>query len=370
MRVRIICYDDVNDWILRKFAIKMQEDLTKLNIFADIDIKPDINADINHHIIYNQYKVDQYAAGQYNVDSINTLMITHVDNLEKLNLLKQNLSAASLGICMSKETMYWLAQMGIDKNKLCYINPAHDGLVNVKKYVIGITCRVQSDGRKREWLIDALANEIDPRYFMFKIMGDSWDPQVKNLLEKGFEVEYIDHFVKDLYYPLISSLDFYLYTGLDEGQMGFVDAAAAGVKTIVTPQGYHLDAENGITYSFTSYEELREIFLSIQIERTQLVDSVATWNWEDYTKKHVELWTYLLSNKVSNSQYKDGLNSLFEMLKTDVKVDSDFIKRENLKLNKIGLSQKWFTVKNKIKSDGIFYFFSTVFKRVFALIKK
>lgn len=365
MKVRIICYDDQNDWILRKFALKMQECLIKLNINVDINKIPDPHADINHHIIYNQYNVDQFEIDQYNKDSINTMMITHVDETEKLNLLQQNLSEASLGICMSKETMLWLAKMGIEKNKLCYINPAHDQLVEIKKFVIGIACRVQTDGRKREKFIDNLANELNPKYFSFKIMGDSWDPQVKNLIKNGFEVEYINHFDKDKYYPMITSLDYYLYTGMDEGQMGFIDAAAAGVKTIITSQGYHLDAVNGITHPFTTYEELLKIFLEIQKDRSKLVDSVASWNWLDYTKKHVELWNYLLGDKSIKSDYIDGLNSLIEMSNEEIIPDSKFIDKKMSELSKLSRSHRRYTIINRIKSEGIFWLFSVMFKKVF-----
>ena len=111
---------------------------------------------------------------------------------------------------------------------------------------------------------------------------------------------------------------------MDEGQMGFVDAVAAGVKTIVTSQGYHLDALNAITHPFTTYEELESIFLSIQEEFRKLPDSVSTWNWFDYTKKHVEIWRYLLDNKNVVSRYNDGLNSLLMIKRGSSGSDNQF----------------------------------------------
>jgi len=56
-----------------------------------------------------------------------------------------------------------------------------------------------------------------------------------------FEVEYHENFDYEVYKELIPTLDYYLYVGKDEGQMGFIDALAAGIPTIVTPQGFHLD---------------------------------------------------------------------------------------------------------------------------------
>ena len=366
MRIRIVCYEDVNAWILGKFALKLQENLIKLGITADIAKKPDPTADINHHIIYIDYNGAQ--------SSIDTLMITHIDNLEKLEMLKKHFQTASLGICMSAETMNWLTEMGIDRKKICYINPAHDQLVKIKKYSIGITCRVQNDGRKRESFIDKLANDLDPNYFLFKIMGDSWDRQVENLRKKGFEVEYINHFARDKYYQLINSLDYYLYMGMDEGQMGFIDAAAAGINTIVTTQGYHLDAENAITHPFTNYDELLSIFLRIQRSRSQLVNSVSTWNWLDYTKKHIELWEHLLGKKNIKSHYKDGFNSLYNSTSQEIKLDKVFIKETNQKLAKAERKQRYYIIKNtvinSVKEKGLTWLLLTIFKKMIRIKNK
>lgn len=328
MKVRIVCYEDVNAWILGKFALKMKENLDKMGIQADISNVPDANADINHHIIYLDYKDMQMGN--------DSLMITHIDTIDKFKQVKKQLDSAIVGICMSKETMNYLIQMGINKEKLCYINPAHDGVIKIKKYVIGITCRVQSDGRKRESFITKLSQKINPLFFKFKIMGDNWEPQVKALKDKGFEVEYYDHFIYEEYARLIPSLDYYLYTGMDEGQMGFVDALAAGVKTIVTPQGYHLDAPYGITYSFKTYEELEHIFLTIQKEKELLVNSVSSWNWYDYTQKHIEVWNYFFNHVNPHSSFNDGINSLLEY-------NCEFLDEKSLRTKNINLTINKYT---------------------------
>ncbi len=288
MKIRIVCQDD--SWILEKFARKMKENLVKMNIEVDVDKIPDKNADINHYIIYSDYDVNNY-------NDIDTLMVTHIDREKKLKILSKNLEKAYMGICMSEETVINMSNMGIDRKKLCFVNPAHDEVMVPRKKIIGITCRVQSDGRKREAFISKLAKIISPKLFSFKIMGDGWDKQVADLKDNGFTVEYTNEFVYDKYLELIPSLDYYLYTGQDEGQMGFVDALAAGVETIVTSQGYHLDADCGITYPFNSFEELVQIFKDIESKRQAMIDSVASWTWHEYTKKHVELWKYFISQK-------------------------------------------------------------------------
>lgn len=341
MKVRIVCYEDVQAWILGKFALRMHDCLKQLGVESEIEKSPDNTADINHHLIYGGYDGKKHG--------IDTLMITHIDNIDKLNLVKKQMTIASAGICMSSETMQYLFEMGVDKNKLCYVNPAHDCVMSIRKIVIGIACRVQDDGRKRENFLGKLAKILDARIFKFRIMGDSWETQVNNLREKGFEVDYFDHFDYSEYVKFIPSLDYYLYMGMDEGQMGFIDALAAGIKTIVTAQGYHLDAPNAIVHPFKNYEELKSILLSLEQEKKMLINSVATWNWSDYTKKHVEIWSYLLDNHKNKSVFIDGLNTLLSFKYSSSKTDSKFVISKTKDLKKAKYSHFFFTVKRRTK---------------------
>lgn len=333
MRVNIICKDDVNNWILGKFALKMQECLGQLGVQCTISKSVDEKADVNHNIIFYEY--DGFNKG------INTMMITHVDEFHKLKTIKEHLKTCSMGICMSNQMMCWLTKMGADRKKLCFVDPAHDGCALIKKYVIGIASRVYEDGRKREYFFDRFAEDLDPRFFEFKFMGAGWEKQVSSLRNKGFSVVYFDDFIRKKYYKFIQSLDYYLYTGTDEGQMGFVDAAAAGVPSIVTPQGYHLDAPDALTYPFWEYDDLLKILLDMQAERIKLIDSVKTWTWMDYAKKHLEIWKALNGESVQ-SGYNDGINSNIRLLNDDsIIIDNEYVAEEEKKL-----------VENEIKHNN------------------
>lgn len=324
MRVRIICYEDVNEWILGKFALRMQEDLIKLGVSVDIAKVADPAADINHHIIYEQFN---------GMPSNNdTLMITHIDCSQKLNHLKAVIDKVSYGICMSKDTMQMLSSLGITKDRLCYINPAQDGDFIPKQIQIGYTSRWYADGRKREYLLRDLVKHLDNRFFAFKFMGQGWDNIVSLMEENGFQVEYFPNFDLQIYKRLMSEIDYYLYTGLDEGQMGFVDALAAGVKTIVTPQGYHLDVENGITYPFNDSKDLLEVFDIIYEEKVKLIKTVETWTWKNYTLKHLELWNHILGNEIKlidQFKYKDGIYSVASVSENEIEqIDVKKLKRK------------------------------------------
>ena len=160
LRVRIINYEG-GGWILTKFAQRLKDHLNELGALADLGgIDP--GADINHHIPYHPYRP---------LRSFNdTLMITHVDTGQKIELLRQQLETAKMGICMSKDTLNYLVQTGgIPREKLCYVNPAHDGNMCPKKYVIGIThrCYDSYDLRKRtNSLLEMLNGKRDLRFII------------------------------------------------------------------------------------------------------------------------------------------------------------------------------------------------------------
>ena len=292
MKICIVCYEDLDLWILGKFARKMQLELRALGVDCDIAKTPDPQADINHHIIYFYYDGKP--------SSIDTVMVTHIDEAWKLEQVRRQLTVAPMGICMSQTTVQQLVDGGIPRDRLSYVLPAHDQVMRPRPLAIGITSKIHSDGRKRELLLVELADRIDPQQFFFKIMGAGWHGIVEQLRARGFTVDYHEAFDFELNQRLVPTFDYYLYLGLDEGAMGFIDALAAGVPTIATPQGYHLEAVNGITHPFVTLDELTAVFQKISQARAVLTDSVAGWNWREYAIRHLEIWQYLYNERAAH----------------------------------------------------------------------
>ena len=289
MRIGIVTYEDPNQWILGKFARRLVEQLRVMELEAQLLRAPDPSFDINHHIIYQNY--DDAASC-----AIDTLMITHIDTAGKLHLLRRQLETAKLGICMSRQATQQLTQAGIPADRLRYINPAHDELLAPRKISIGIFNKVHADGRTRNGLLPALAEQVDLRSFVFNIMGTNWEPTANALVARGIEVNCYPKFDLDEYRRLLPTLDYFMYLGLDEGSMAFVDALAAGVKTIATRQGFHLDATDGLTHPFIDLPELVTIFQSILAERNRPVEAVRRWTWRRYAEKHLALWQALIEH--------------------------------------------------------------------------
>jgi hypothetical protein len=293
MRVRIVCYEDVDTWILGKFAKQLAEHLGRQGVTADISKTPDPSADINHHIIFGGYD------GKKN--SADTVMITHIDEDWKVQAVRKQLINAEMAICMSSDTMNKLAKLAMPRAKLCFVNPAQDGLIHPRKLVVGITSKVQPTGCKRETILSELGASISPEDFKFSIMGSGWEAIIEGLRARGIEVDYRDEFDLPAYRALMPTFDYYLYFGQDEGSMGFLDALSAGVKTIVTPQGFHLDATGGIVHAFNEVDELAGIFRSIGDERKRLTRSVASWTWSAYASNHLLIWQHILASQQGTS---------------------------------------------------------------------
>jgi hypothetical protein len=286
-RVHIVCYEDVDAWILGKFAQRLAEHLSRSGIEVDISKRPDPRAEINHHIIYYDYD------GRKTTNE--TVMVTHIDTPRKRTQLKGQLVNARMGVCMSLDTVERLAERGLPRDRLCFINPATDGIMKPRRFAMGITSKVQPSGCKREQMLVELAAKISPDDFEFRIMGGGWDTIVDGLRERGFTVEYLDRFDRERYRTMMPQLDYYLYFGEDEGSMGFVDALAAGIPTIVTPQGYHLDAKGGITHAFSTADQLAAVFHEIAAVRQARVDAVSSWTWAEYARKHLALWQWIVA---------------------------------------------------------------------------
>lgn len=289
-------------WIVEKMAMRLLEQLPNWNVDAKIAFMPSSEVDVNHWMIYNELQGD--------LVSINTLAITHVDRPAKLHVLKQRMKKADMAICMSRMTLKQLVSSGIPSQKLCYITPAHDGNAKPKRIVIGITTQIRMDGAKREDILIQMAKTIRLDAFHFEIIGPNWENVIKYFEAAGATVNYTPGESKDnvahlrLVMERINSFDYYLYMGWDEGSMGFLDALAAGIPTIVTPQGFHLDINGGITHSFTDTVQLCSIFDILAEERQRRIDSVAGLTWNEYARQHALVWHAMVEGQ------REGINAL------------------------------------------------------------
>ncbi len=294
-------------WILQKFANEMESYLKILGVNAVISTEFDSTADINHYIAPD---------GEGRVDRNTTFMITHVFKQSYLDWIKKLTTRGAVGICMSRDTMNKLIACGVSRNRICYINPAQDGMIKPKKIRLGFTHRVYNDNRKRENILVDVCQKVSPQVFKIVIMGSGWESIIREVEALGFEVEYYSEFDKQKYNELMVTLDYYCFFGFDEGSMGYLDAVAAGINTIVTPQGYHLDTDCPITYPVETVADIVDALHNIEDKRKKNYRFIETWTWENYVKKHLEIWKYQRKSEtidellINRGLYRDGIFSL------------------------------------------------------------
>jgi hypothetical protein len=318
LKVRLVLERGNKYWILGKFANRLEQNLTDWNIQADIAETPSADVDVNHWMFYG-YAWSFFFQENRRKSTRSTMAITHVDDPIKLRIVREALDqVVDVGICMSRMTAKELARQGIKSEALCYISPAHDGAVLPRRTVIGITSRVYADGRKREHLLILVAKSMPLDLFHFEIIGEGWEEVISHLRAAGATVAYYpstDDFTQAYVYTMerIRAFDYYLYLGLDEGSMGLLDALAAGVNTIVTRQGFHLDIPGGITYGFLNATELIGIFKELRDQRQSLIDSVKDLTWEEYARQHAIVWRCLLADRLKEIEptlHPDGDKSI------------------------------------------------------------
>lgn len=288
MKINLLLNPANRSWIIQKIAERLADELRPLGVQVSITDLPDPQADLVHHM--------SWAFANIKTQQPSTMFITHLDDLYKLNQVRSTLTGAvRVGICMSSDTLSQLKAHHCNADSLYFISPAHDGLIQARRIVIGITSRVYADGRKREALLREVAGRMGLSAFTFRIFGLGWEPTIETLREAGAQVEYFgesDDFRKDyeVLQAAIPHFDYYLYLGMDEGSLGTLDALAAGLPTIITPQGFHLDLPHGMTYPVVSGNDLLKVLTDLAAQRQLRINAVAGLTWGHYAQRHLALW--------------------------------------------------------------------------------
>jgi len=294
LRVNLVLHPDNSGWIIEKIALKLQEHLAAFGVETSISAQQRADVDLNHWM--------SYAFSNERCLTRSSMFITHIDDPYKASLVKKVLeSGMDVGMCMSRDTVRQLVNFGVREKSLCYVSPAHDNELAPRRIRIGITTRIYADGRKREWMLVRLAKEMSLACFSFEIFGKGWESVVEDLRAGGAQVEYFPGTTDyrgdyRLMLERIPQFDYYLYIGMDEGCLGTLDAIAAGVPTIVTAQGFHLDLGKAIDEFFVEYDELKKIFVRLQTEVQQRTAVAGRLTWAEYANHHAQVWRAIVSD--------------------------------------------------------------------------
>lgn len=295
MRIHIVLAAQNAGWVIGKMGHRLADGLRALGHTVAVSDAPDPAADINHWM--------SFAFADGCPQTLNTMFVTHADDPFKVGLIRERLSGPiQLALCMSPHAATELAGFGVPGERLWHVLPAIDTPLAPRRVIVGITTRVYDDGRKREKFLVRLARDMRLDAFHFRIFGAGWEAIVPELRDAGAEVE-LDAGTEDWQgdyarmQAAIPGFDYYLYTGMDEGSLGTLDAASAGVKTIVTAQGFHMSIPGGIDHPFVTYEEMRDVFAAIAAKREARTVAYGEWSWAGYAREHAAVWQAMLQHR-------------------------------------------------------------------------
>jgi hypothetical protein len=288
VRIRLVLSRENAGWVIEKMALKLEAELAKLGCDVDIRDSPCDTAAINHFMSYNFVEASHARS---------TAMITHLDDLHKLRHVVRLLRSETLdtAICLSPNMAKSLIAAGAPVERIRWVLPATDALLQPRRTRIGLSGRIYADGRKNEnWLIN-VASQISLEAFTFVICGNGWEEVATALKAAGATVELVPEtsdFIHDYQRVIdhLHDLDWWMYLGLDEGSLGSLDAALAGIPLIATPQGFHLNLPNGIKHGVLSAQQLRSVLLSLSLPYETARSARDYWTWARYAAEHLAIW--------------------------------------------------------------------------------
>jgi hypothetical protein len=294
MKINIVNLDK-EGWILTKFAKKIFNGLKKKNHEVYLSKKPRNDVDVNHYIIFlflkNNYNF-------YPDNTINTTMLTHVNDQIRYDKIKSTSKFLDAGIAMSKHHAREIELKKLGLKKVFYVLPPHDNDQMFKKINFGIFSNLYTDGRKNERNFEKAFLKLDPDLFKLTIIGKGWNNIVKKLRENKIEVNHWNFFFRYIYIKEFRKIDYLIYLGNDEGSMTFMDAIQLGVKTIMVPQGFQHDLKDLITFKVDkNLRNLDKILLEILDSKIIFKKYKDILTWDNYVEKHLDIWKKIQKSK-------------------------------------------------------------------------
>ena len=276
-------------WIVGKIAEDIQEVLKSKGYECNYGTPENYNnEDICYHMGW-AYAKPQKAA------KLNSLFITHIDDILKERLLVSLKDKFDSFICMSLESEYFLRELGFDKNKVFGLTlPARNHYI--KPLSIGIFSSYYPDNRKNEkWLLKFCDSNDDIACVNFVFIGPDWGSYVQKLSRCGCSFEW-HHTSRKMPFEYqfqqnkLSNLDYYFYLGFDGGAMGTFDAYAYGNKLLISDQCYHKSIPD-VEHFFGNYKEFKielEAIIKAQKNKLQFFNDNTP---EKYVANLLKIWS-------------------------------------------------------------------------------
>lgn len=290
-------YGLTHDWIMGKIADDIQNNAKALGYSCRCGKGEDYQGE---EICYH---LNHLIAVPNPMAKHNSVFYTHLnDSLTEKNLISIKDQFDSF-VCMSPEDAQFLIELGFDPRKVFgKVLPVRN--TYIKPISIGIFSACYSDGRKNEkWLLDYCSSHDYAKCVNFVFVGKGWGNVVNKLEELGCSYEW-HNVSRKLPYEYefqqhkLSSLNYYIYMGMDGGAMGTYDAYAQDVPLCVTFDGFH-KAIPCIDYSFDDRESFFSEFDKIVKSHYDRLEFFKENNARNYVAWLIKVWEGNTSSEIS-----------------------------------------------------------------------
>ena len=309
MKVDIIIDESNRGWIIEKMANRLNENLLLLGIDSSVTDMPSVQPDVIHWMHYLNVPTD------LKTSSVNTMLVTHVDEIDKLErldfLIKMGIHPLFLSEAHSLEISNFLK---VDK-KFQKILPGSD-LAEFNKIKFIINSNSYPDNRKNDDYLIKLSKDLNLDQTIFIFCGKRWEKVGNHLSDAGAEVyiyskqtgNYPDY---DNLNKITKDSDIFIYMGFDEGSIGALDAYLLGKKLIVSDQGFHKEMLNNDVLLFKNYDKFKELVKVEIAKHLHWQKEKSRWSWAMFAKSHLDVWEELSLNNDSSfiTPIKLGHNS-------------------------------------------------------------
>ena len=289
MRIGVILDKSNKGWIIEKMAKRLIEELKLLGHNAELLTAANEGFDVIHwmHYLNSNYFKDA---------KLNSMMVTHVDEANKLVKFRSRLKSGIKPIFLSDAHADEIAEMIRSPKRFHVAYPGSD-LASMREDNLRfiITSHIYPDGRKNEDYLIRLAREVNLRDCHFILCGKRWEEVAKSLERSGATVlqlspEYGNYPEYPELLNLVRQSDIFLYTGFDEGSMGALDAYLIGKKLIVSNQGFHKKFQGANVSLFDDYSEFAQYIKSEIKAKLEIKQNQTQWSWRSFTRAHLDLW--------------------------------------------------------------------------------
>jgi hypothetical protein len=263
--------------VLTRMKNDFVSELQGLNLNVSSDFKKE-SPPFWLHQIYFRFAIPSKAA-------ISSVLVTHIDSRLKLTYCKWLKVRGCVLICLSKQTAQILATACSSSDGIVWVNP--ESLTSDVKRKVRLIYFSNSymDGRKREQMFLSVLNSLDPSWLQLSLMGSKLEGLYNEIIEMGIEVDYRGNFDSEFSRSALSTGDFLLYFGMDEGAMSVLDAMSAGVPVLTSSTGFHLDLDSKLVKLCSNLQDYVDELSEAISKRKHLVSSLPTKDSHDYVSK-------------------------------------------------------------------------------------